>query len=171
MPDFPDLPMEEVYPREDPRGGAVIARETERAAAPSTSPGTSASIFWEVLAVDHGRLIANAVHWALGKTPRASRSTGQVVLDVALRENDDGLAVDPAQPHQPDDAEGPDPRDLSRSARSAVSVALDGRQASPRPACSSPVRDVAGPDRRAAGPIVEVVPASTRSKCVHLTWR
>ena len=43
VPDFPDLPMEEVYPREEPRGGAVIAREHRAAGAPSTSPGTSAA--------------------------------------------------------------------------------------------------------------------------------
>ena len=42
VPDFPDLPMEEVYPREAPQGAAVVARETGRAAGRCTSPGTSA---------------------------------------------------------------------------------------------------------------------------------
>src|SRR5690606_221395 len=29
VPDFPDLPMEEVYPRQEPQGAAVIARQHE----------------------------------------------------------------------------------------------------------------------------------------------
>ncbi|MGO7580894.1 hypothetical protein ACC699_40770, partial [Rhizobium ruizarguesonis] len=49
-------------------------------------PWNIGEIFWEVFAVDNARLIANAVHWALGKTPRVTVK-GKGVIDLALREN------------------------------------------------------------------------------------
>jgi hypothetical protein len=92
VPDFPDLPMEEVYPREDPREAAVIARETGKGGRVVYIPWNIGEIFWQVMAVDHGRLIANAVRWALGKTPQVTIE-GKGVVDLALRESDDGLAL------------------------------------------------------------------------------
>ena len=70
VPDFPDLPMEEVYPREEPRGAAVIARETERrphGLHPLEHRRRSSGRCWPPTI---GRLIANAVRWALGKPSR-----------------------------------------------------------------------------------------------------
>ena len=43
VPDFPDLPMEEVYPREDAARRRRRRPRAPAAAAPSTSPGTSAA--------------------------------------------------------------------------------------------------------------------------------
>ena len=92
IPDFPDLPMEEVYPREEPRGAAVVTRETEAGGRTVYIPWNIGSIFWEVLTADHQRLIENAVRWAMGGTPRVSVS-GHSVLDIAVRESGDTLAV------------------------------------------------------------------------------
>ena len=92
VPDFPDLPMEEVYPREAPRGAAVVARENGAGGRTVYIPWNIGAIFWEVLAEDHGRLIANAVRWALGKRPRVEIE-GRGVLDLALREDADGVAL------------------------------------------------------------------------------
>jgi hypothetical protein len=92
VPDFPDLPMEEVYPREEPKGSAVVTREHTGGGRTVYIPWNIGSIFWEVLAQDHGKLIANAVRWALGKTPDVS-VTGQSVVDLAVRANDSGMAV------------------------------------------------------------------------------
>jgi hypothetical protein len=44
------------------------------------------------MAVDHGRLIANAVLWALGKIPQVTIE-GKGVIDLALHECADGLAL------------------------------------------------------------------------------
>ncbi|MEK1903438.1 MAG: hypothetical protein AAAB19_28115, partial [Rhizobium sp.] len=55
-------------------------------------PWNIGEIFWEVFAVDHGRLIGNAVRWALGKTPRVTVE-GSGVIDMALRENAEGVAL------------------------------------------------------------------------------
>ena len=92
VPDFPDLPMEEVYPREAPRGAAMVARDTGKGGRTVYIPWNIGEIFWEVLAVDHSRLIGNAVRWALGKTPRVTVE-GKGIVDIAMRENADGIAV------------------------------------------------------------------------------
>ncbi|MGV0817581.1 hypothetical protein [Martelella sp. AMO21009] len=92
IPDFPDLPMEEVYPREEPRGAAVVTRETEAGGRTVYIPWNIGGIFWEVLTADHQRLIENAVRWAMGGRSRVSVS-GHSVLDIAVRESGDTLAV------------------------------------------------------------------------------
>jgi hypothetical protein len=92
VPDFPDLPMEEVYPREEPKGSAVVTREHQGGGRTVYIPWNIGGIFWEVLAADHGRLIANAVRWALGKTPDVTVS-GKSVLDLSVRANSGGMAV------------------------------------------------------------------------------
>jgi hypothetical protein len=92
VPDFPDLPMEEVYPREEPRGAAVIARETGRGGRVVYIPWNIGEVFWQSLARDHGRLLENAVNWALGKTPDVTVS-GQGVIDISVRTAPDQLIV------------------------------------------------------------------------------
>lgn len=92
VPDFPDLPMEEVYPREEPTGAAVITRETAAGGRTVYIPWNVGGIFWEVLAGDHQRLIENAVRWALSAEPLV-QVDGDAVLDVAVRDGDDLTAV------------------------------------------------------------------------------
>jgi len=92
VPDFPDLPMEEVYPRQEPQGAALIAREHKGGGRTVYIPWNIGAIFWEVLAGDHGRLIANSVRWALGKEADV-RVDGKGVLDLSVRQGDDGLVV------------------------------------------------------------------------------
>ncbi|MGV3574906.1 MAG: family 10 glycosylhydrolase [Devosia sp.] len=88
VPDFPDLPMEEVYPRRDPQGAAVIARQHAGGGRTVFIPWNIGAIFWQVLAGDHGRLLANAVRYALGNGPEVEIETRGVV-DLALRKGDD----------------------------------------------------------------------------------
>nr|WP_235936101.1 hypothetical protein [Devosia aurantiaca] len=87
VPQFPDLPMEEVYPREAPRGGAVIARSHQGGGRTVFIPWNIGATFWQVLAGDHGKLIANCVDWALGKR-RDVEIEGRGVVDLALRQGD-----------------------------------------------------------------------------------
>ncbi|MGO8426162.1 hypothetical protein ACC772_39825, partial [Rhizobium ruizarguesonis] len=77
---------------EEPKCAAVIARETGKGGRTVYIHWNIGEIFWEVFAVDHARLIAKAVHWALGKTPRVTVK-GKGVIDLALRENGEGLAL------------------------------------------------------------------------------
>lgn len=92
VPDFPDLPMEEVYPREAPRGAAVVARTHQSGGRTVYFPWNIGGVFKEILAEDHARLIANAVLWALGKRPDVVVA-GREILDIAVRENAEGMAI------------------------------------------------------------------------------
>jgi hypothetical protein len=48
--------------------------------------------FWEILAVDHGLLLRNAVDWA-GNEPRPVTVTGPGVLDVTVWRQKDSMTV------------------------------------------------------------------------------
>ncbi len=92
IPDFPDLPMEEVYRREDPQGAALLARETGHGGRVVYIPWNIGEVFWTVLAPDHGRLIANTVRWALGADPMVEVA-GDGIVDIGLRASEDGLVI------------------------------------------------------------------------------
>ena len=79
--------------------------------------------FWEVMCVDHGRLLRNAVAWAANEPPPVE-VTGPGSLDVTAwrqRDVDDGA---PRQPHQPDDDERPAARGDSGRPAERVRIRL-----------------------------------------------
>ncbi len=92
VPDFPDLPMEEVYPRLPPQGVGVSARTTEAGGRVVYIPWNIGEVFWTYLAPDQGMLIANAVKWALGKTPEVEIE-GKGVFDIGLHDSAVGRAL------------------------------------------------------------------------------
>lgn len=92
IPDFPDLPMEEVYPRAAPNMPAVVCHERPKGARVVYVAFDLGALFWEALQADHARLIANAVNWALRDQSQV-RVEGSGLVDVAVRQNDDGVAV------------------------------------------------------------------------------
>jgi Hypothetical glycosyl hydrolase 6/Beta-galactosidase trimerisation domain len=92
VPSYPDLPMEDVYPRESKTDVAeVYLREVGKGRV-AYLPGDIDRTFWEVLDPDHGRLIANATRWALNEPDIVSIS-GPGVLDINVWENDDSLSL------------------------------------------------------------------------------
>jgi len=83
IPGYPDLPMEYVYERA-PRGNTpqVFLRDLGKART-VYFPMDLDRTFWEVLLEDHGRLLANAVRWAMNEEqPVAVEGPG--LLDVTL---------------------------------------------------------------------------------------
>jgi hypothetical protein len=91
IPSYPDLPMEHVFPRQETDERQVYLRER------GTSrilyfPGDLDRTFWEVLAPDHGRLLANAVQWAANETPPVT-VTGPGLFDVTAWRQKDSLTV------------------------------------------------------------------------------
>jgi hypothetical protein len=81
IPTYPDLPMEDVYPR-------VSHTETRELYLRDLGRGRVAYIpwdidrtFWDVMCVDHGRLLRNAFTWALNEPPVVEVS-GPGLLDV-----------------------------------------------------------------------------------------
>lgn len=92
IPDFPDLPMEEVYPREQPDLPAVTTRELPGGGRAVYFAFDIGSIFWEALQADHAQLIANSVKWALRGQQRV-RVKGPGLVDVSVRENPSAIAI------------------------------------------------------------------------------
>ena len=81
VPPYPDLPMEDVYPRvphTDTPG--VFLREIGRSRV-VYFPWDIDRTFWDVLAVDHLQLLKNAVTWAANE-PSPVEVAGPGVLDV-----------------------------------------------------------------------------------------
>jgi hypothetical protein len=107
IPGYPDLPMEKVYPRVARTDVAqVFLREYPRDEAAPASRGIALrpkgrvvyfpwdidGTFWEVLSMDHGKLLRNAVLWATNEEPLLT-VTGPGVLDVTLWRQKNSVAV------------------------------------------------------------------------------
>ena len=84
VPHFPDLPMEEVYPRAAARDPAIVTRDMVAGGRVVYISDNIGEVFWDVLAADHARLIGNAVRWALGDVPMVEVS-GAGLVDVAVQ--------------------------------------------------------------------------------------
>lgn len=92
IPTYPDLPMEDVYPRvaqTDTR--ELYLRQVGRGRV-AYIPGDLDRSFWQLLSVDHGQLLSNVIHWALDETPVAT-VTGPGVLDVNVWRQAKSLTV------------------------------------------------------------------------------
>ncbi|MCI0364352.1 MAG: beta-galactosidase trimerization domain-containing protein, partial [Phycisphaerales bacterium] len=98
IPSYPDLPMEKVYPRvaktevaqvflrefgQDDAGSARHANARQPSGRVVYFPWDIDRTFWEVLSVDHGKLLRNAVEWATNEEPLVT-VTGPGILDVTL---------------------------------------------------------------------------------------
>ncbi|HTI92174.1 MAG TPA: alpha-amylase family protein [Puia sp.] len=111
IPTYPDLPMEDVYPREEETttrelylrevrssnaagnasaGNALsgFSRETNTDVASTKGrvayfPGDLDRSFWQMLSTDHSLLLRNTIRWALGEEPIVQVQT-KGVIDVAV---------------------------------------------------------------------------------------
>jgi hypothetical protein len=84
VPTYPDLPMEEVFPRKDaPPGqlGAVVRQMGKGRVV--YLPGDIDRTFWETLSFDQARLLRNAVLWATDE-PAPLIVVGKGILDVSV---------------------------------------------------------------------------------------
>jgi hypothetical protein len=79
-PRVPDSDIPQVYARQSGAGRVVYF------------PWDIDRTFWEVLSVDHGRLIANAVRWATNEDQLVT-VTGPGVLDVTVWEQKHSMTV------------------------------------------------------------------------------
>ena len=90
--------MEKVYPRDEKTGPAqVFLREVGGADGKSRGrvvyfPWDIDRTFWEVLAVDHFKLLRNAAEWATNEEPPVT-VTGPGILDVTVWRQKNSLTV------------------------------------------------------------------------------
>lgn len=92
VPAYPDLPMEDVFPRQVHTDIPEVYLREVGAGRVVYFPGDIDRTFWTVLDRDLGRVLGNAVRWALNEPDVASVS-GPGVLDVCAWECDDSLSV------------------------------------------------------------------------------
>jgi hypothetical protein len=92
IPSYPDLPMEEVFPR-IPKTDIpeVYVREIGKGRV-VYFPWDIDRTFWELLSVDHAKLLRNAVEWAANEAPPVT-VTGPGVLDVTVWKQASSLTV------------------------------------------------------------------------------
>ena len=147
IPSYPDLPMEKVYPRQPQTNIAgVYLREAAPGGRVAYFPWDIDRTFWEVLSVDHFKLLRNTVQWATNEPPmvrsdRPRRSRRRRLEKSGLHRRA------PREPHESDD----DERALSRILpRRRANRARPVARRCPREESSSPGRgkNANGPRRR-----------------------
>jgi hypothetical protein len=89
---YPDLPMEEVYPRDDGTAHPELFLREIGPGKVAYFPWDIDRTFWDILDRDHGRLLAGAVLWATSE-PSPVTVRGPGLIDVAVWEQACSLAV------------------------------------------------------------------------------
>jgi hypothetical protein len=92
IPSYPDLPMEKVYPRTPRTNVAQVFMRETGAGRVVYFPWDIDRTFWEILDIDHGRLLRNAVAWATNE-PAVLTVQGHGVLDVNAWKQRDSFTV------------------------------------------------------------------------------
>jgi len=91
IPTYPDLPMEDVYPRqEETDTRELYLREAKGRVA--YIPGDLDRSFWQMLNTDHSRLLRNTILWALDEAPIVTLQT-KGIIDVAVWAQKNSMTV------------------------------------------------------------------------------
>lgn len=92
IPSYPDLPMEEVYPRQHQTNQPECYARQEGNSRVVFFPFDIDRTFWEVLSPDHAKLLKNAVEWANNEPPVVT-VTGKGLLDITVWRQQSSLTV------------------------------------------------------------------------------
>ena len=122
VPSYPDLPMEDVYPRVPRTDTREIYLRDLGPNRVVYFPWDIDRTFWEVMCVDHGRLLANAVRWATNE-PAPVEVTGPGLLDVTIWRQRSSITVHLVNLTNPMMMKGP-LRELTPAGTQRVTVRL-----------------------------------------------
>jgi hypothetical protein len=92
VPPYPNLPMEEVFPRPDKIKEAGVFINQLGQGRVVYFPWDVGRTFWEVLNADHGKLLRNAVLWATNEAPPVAIQ-GPGVIDLSIWTQKDSMTV------------------------------------------------------------------------------
>jgi hypothetical protein len=92
VPTYPDLPMEDVFPRKPKTEIRELYLRDLGGRRVAYIPWDITRVFWEILAVDHLRLFRNCVEWASNEAAPVT-VTGPGVLDVAAWRQKSSMTV------------------------------------------------------------------------------
>lgn len=84
IPTYPDLPMEDVFPRVAETGDRGVYLREIGDARIAYIPGDMDRSHWQVMSADHTRLLRNIIRWALKESPMVEVKSPGSVIDVAL---------------------------------------------------------------------------------------
>ena len=88
IPTYPDLPMEDVYPRHPDTDIRELYLSEQNSGRIAYFTGDIDRTFWQIMSVDHGRLLRNTVLWALNEElPVVVNGAGFVDVTVWRQEN------------------------------------------------------------------------------------
>jgi len=92
VPTFPDLPMEDVYPRlPDTDDRQLILREFGKGRV-AYFPGDIDRSFWQIMSVDYSKLLRNTIRWTLNEAPIVDVDV-KGLLDVAVWRQKNSMTV------------------------------------------------------------------------------
>jgi hypothetical protein len=92
IPTYPDLPMEDVYPRQPETDIREIYLKEAGKGRIAYFPGDIDRSFWQIMSADHGKLLRNTVLWCLNEEPLVEVK-GLGVIDVTLWRQKDSMTV------------------------------------------------------------------------------
>jgi hypothetical protein len=92
VPPYPDLPMESVFTRTGVAHPPGVYLENVGRGRVVYFPGDIDRTFWQVLSVDHGKLLRNAVDWATNESALITVD-GKGILDLAVWEQKNSMTV------------------------------------------------------------------------------
>ena len=92
IPSYPDLPMEDVYPRTPETNiRELYLRDTGKGRI-AYFAGDIDRTFWQIMSTDHGKLLRNTIRWALKEEPIVD-VIGPGVIDVTVWRQKDSMTV------------------------------------------------------------------------------
>lgn len=94
IPTYPDLPMEDVYPRtkdNENTSRGVYLREAGKGRV-VYFPGDIDRAFWQIQSLDHSKLIRNSIRWALREEP-VVKVNGKGLIDVAAWRQQNSMTI------------------------------------------------------------------------------
>jgi hypothetical protein len=92
IPTYPDLPMEDVYPRISETNIRELYLRERGKCRIAYFPGDIDRSFWQIMSADHGKLIRNTIMWALNEESIVNVK-GQGVIDVSVWRQEKSITV------------------------------------------------------------------------------
>jgi hypothetical protein len=92
IPTYPDLPMEDVYPRVPETDIRELYLRDVGKGRVAYFPGDIDRTFWQIMSADHGKLMQNTIRWALTEEPIVDVK-GPGVVDVTVWRQKNSMTV------------------------------------------------------------------------------
>ncbi len=92
IPTYPDLPMEDVYPRIPDTNIRQLFLHEKGKSRIAYFPGDIDRSFWQIMSADHGKLLRNTIFWALNEEPIVEVK-GQGVIDVTVWRQEHSMTI------------------------------------------------------------------------------